>query len=94
MHHLQLTDHARTRSQQRAIPEVVLESLLSMGKTAHDHRGSCIVYFDHRAKSRLRHLLGESDYRRYENKLDAYAVVGNDGSVVTVGHRTRRIPRS
>ena len=65
---IQLTDHARTRSQQRAIPEVVLESLLSMGKTAHDHRGSCIVYFDHRAKSRLRHLWGESDYRRYENK--------------------------
>ncbi|MBK9447303.1 MAG: hypothetical protein IPO00_15200 [Betaproteobacteria bacterium] len=39
-------------------------------------------------------ICGASDYRRYENKLDAYAVVGNDGSVVTVGHRTRRIPRS
>ncbi|MDQ5879915.1 MAG: hypothetical protein QG616_1658 [Pseudomonadota bacterium] len=32
MNHLQLTNHARARSQQRAIPEVVLESLLSMGK--------------------------------------------------------------
>jgi hypothetical protein len=26
-----------------------------------------------------------------ESHLDAYAVIGMDGAIVTVGHRTRRI---
>ena len=93
MQQLHLTDHARSRSQQRAIPEVVLDGLLSYGKAVHDHHGSLIVFFDHRAKNRLRREWGELEFRHYEAKLDAYAVLAPDGSVVTVGHRTRRIPR-
>lgn len=93
MQQLQLTDHARSRSQQRAIPDFVLDGLLSYGKTVHDHRGSLIVFFDHRAKNRLRREWSEHEFRQYETKLDAYAVLAPDGSVVTVGHRTRRIPR-
>jgi hypothetical protein len=93
MQQLHLTDHARSRSQQRAIPEVVLDGLLSYGKAVHDHRGSLIVFFDHQAKNRLRREWGEREFRHYEAKLDAYAVLAPDGSVVTVGHRTRRIPR-
>ena len=91
---LQMTEHARARSRQRAIPELVLDSLLSFGKILHDHRGSSVVFFDHRAKALLRRAWGEGDYRRYEGKLDAYAVVADDGSVITVGHRTRRIKRN
>ena len=93
MQPLQLTEHARSRSQQRAIPDLVLDGLLNYGRAVHDHRGSLVVFFDHRAKDRLRREWGEREFRHYESKLDAYAVLAPDGSVVTVGHRTRRIPR-
>ena len=66
MQQLHLTDHARSRSQQRAIPEIVLDGLLSYGKAVHDHHGSLIVFFDHRAKNRLRREWGELEFRHYE----------------------------
>jgi hypothetical protein len=88
-----LTDHARARLQQRGIPESVLESLLDFGREVHDHHGSAIVYFDHRARGLLLRAFGRDTYKRLESHLDAYAVVAGDGSVVTVGHRTRRISR-
>jgi hypothetical protein len=89
-----LTDHARARLQQRGIPESVLESLLDFGREAHDHHGSAIVYFDHRARGLLLRAFGRDTYKRLESHLDAYAVVARDGSIVTVGHRTRRISRN
>ena len=88
-----LTHHARQRLQQRGIPEPVVAGLLDYGRGEHDHRGSTLLYFDHRAKARLRKVWGEDAYRRLEQKLDAYLVVGADGSVITAGHRTRRVNR-
>lgn len=88
-----LTHHARQRLQQRAIPEPVIASLLAFGKEEYDHHGSALYYFDHRAKERLRNAVGKDAYRRMESKLDAYVVVASDGSVITAGHRTRRMNR-
>ena len=90
---IQLTGHARSRVQQRGIPEPVIEGLLACGKTVHDHHGSEVLYFDHQARARLRRLWGSDTYKRLEPKLDAYAVLGADGTVITVGHRTKRIVR-
>ena len=88
-----LTDHARQRLQQRAISEPVVAGLLAYGRGEHDHRGSTLFYFDHRARARLRNVWDKETYRRLEQKLDAYLVVAADGSVITAGHRTRRINR-
>ncbi len=44
-----LTHHAQARRRQRGIPPKVLESLLDFVHESHDHHGSRIVYFDHRA---------------------------------------------
>ncbi len=90
---IQMTDHARSRVQQRGIPEPVIEGLLSFGRTTHDHHGSEVLYFDHQARSVLRKIWGSETYKRLEQKLDAYLVVGDDGSIITVGHRTKRIVR-
>lgn len=89
-----LTDHARARLQQRGIPETVIESLLDFGREAYDHRGSAVVYFDHRSRNRLRRTFGHDVYKQLEAHLDAYAVVARDGAIVTVGHRTHRINRN
>lgn len=76
-----LTDHARARMRQRGIPAAVVADLLAYGRAEHDHRGGTIVYFDRKARA----------YTRRSSR--AYLVLANDGTVVTVGHRYRRISR-
>ncbi len=90
---IRLTDHARTRLQQRGIPEPVLECLLTYGRKVHDHRGGELVFFDHNARDRLRRAQGADVFKRIEAKLGTYAVIAEDGSVITVGHRTKHINR-
>jgi len=91
---LQITGHARTRLQQRAIPLPVLDYLLNFGKKVHDHHGAEILFFDHQARNMVRRACGEKNFKCLESKLDTYAVVGTDGVVLTVGHRTKRINRN
>lgn len=91
---LTMTNHARTRIQQRGIPEVIVENLLDFGREAYDHHGGRIIYFDRRAREELRRTCGKDTYKRLEARLDAYAVVASDGDVITVGHRVRRINRN
>jgi hypothetical protein len=90
---LQITDHARARLQQRGIPMPVLDCLLTFGKKVHDHHGAEILFFDRQARKQIRRTYGEDDFKRLESKLDTYAVIGSDGVVLTVGHRTKRINR-
>ena len=80
-----VTTHARRRMQQRGIPVAVLEDLLDYGRAMHDHRGAMVLYFDRRARAAL-HQAG--------TRLDAYAVVGGDGEIRTVGHRYKRLRRA
>ena len=91
---LTLTHHAQARLQQRGIPHAVIENLVDFGNEAHDHRGSMIFYFDRHARAHLRAACGKDAYKRIEPHLDAYAVIGKDGAIITVGHRTRRINHS
>jgi hypothetical protein len=88
-----LTQHAKTRMQQRGIPESALECLLDYGRFQYDHRGAAIVFLDKAARRRLAREQGSQPLRQLEKHLDAYAVVGIDGTVKTVGHRYKRIPR-
>ena len=59
----------------------------------HDHRGAEILYFDHAARRRLAEARGEKIIRRLGKRLAAFAVIGANGKVCTVGRRTRRINR-
>ena len=82
-----LTSHARVRMQQRGISPAALDVLLEYGREAHDHRGCLIVRFDKRSRRRAARALGHELFRRVERHLGAYAVIGPDDAVVTVGHR-------
>lgn len=90
---LRLTDHARTRLQQRGIPLPILDCLVNYGKKIHDHHGAEILYFDHHSRERIRRNYGADGFKSLEPKLDTYAVIASDGAVLTVGHRTKRINR-
>lgn len=87
---LPLTDHARTRMRQRAIPLLAIEALLAYGRSEHDHRGGTILFFDKAARQRLER---EHLDLALEHCLNAYAVVAGTGEIITVGHRVRRILR-
>jgi len=87
-----LTSHARVRMQQRGIPPAAVDALLVYGRESHDHRGCRIVLFDKRSRLRAARALGDA-FRRIERHLGAYAVLGDDDAVVTVGHRLGRRPR-
>ncbi|MCZ2114854.1 MAG: hypothetical protein LC131_13645 [Anaerolineae bacterium] len=90
MTELRLTEHARARMQQRAIPPVVVAALVAYGRGEHDHRGATVLYFNKAARRRLARKQLD---RALERHLDAYAVVTGDGEVITVGHRDKRIRR-
>jgi len=89
-----LTQHALTRMQQRGIKLHTVEMLFQCGAKEHDHRGGTILYFDKQARQRLRRQHGAEQVKKIDGHLDTYAVIAKDGSIMTVGHRTKRINRN
>ena len=90
---IQLTKHAAVRIQQRGIPPLIMEWLNCYGTSRHDHRGAEILYFDKQSRKALAKAVGEEVVSRLGGLLDTYAVVAVDGSVVTAGHRFKRLAR-
>lgn len=88
---IQLTKHATSRQQQRGIPPLIMEWLTSYGTTSHDHHGAEILYFDKRSRKALAKAVGEEILSRLSGLLDTYAVVSDDGAIITVGHRFKRV---
>lgn len=83
------TEHARARMQSRGIPAAAIDALLEHGRSSNSRRGCEIVFFDKRTRARLAKT-GPAAARLART----YLIVASDGAVLTVGHRTRRIPRS
>ena len=83
----------RVRQQQRGIPNLVLDWLMDYGQEHHDGHGATIRYFDRRARRAVERRVGREPVRRLHEYMNAYVVVGRDGSLITVGHRYNRIRR-
>ncbi|MBP1180923.1 hypothetical protein [Methylobacterium sp. PvR107] len=89
-----MTIHAQERLQQRAIPPLVIELLEEFGSPERCGQAERLI-FDKAAKRRLaRHLGGERGLRMVEPWLHVYAVLADDGHLVTAAHRRRRHRRS
>lgn len=86
-----LTHHASKRMQQRGIPERVLPLLFEYGEEEYDHHGTMLLYFNKRARQRMEKAIPHDELKQIQGALNAYAVLDNDGAIVTVGHRTQRI---
>ena len=87
-----LTNHARARMQQRGIRPEVLEALLNYGREIRVDGGRDLVFFDKRSRARLTKATAVAAAEA-ERICRSYAILGSDGTVITVGHRFRRIPR-
>jgi hypothetical protein len=89
-----ISNHASRRVQKRSVPPIVLDWLKDYGAEQYDGRGAVIRYFDRAAKARLAEVCGHRFVQSNKKYLAAYLVEDTAGqSVITVGYRSRRIPR-
>ncbi len=88
---INVTQHARTRMQQRAISENLLETLLDFGEIKFNGNGTEIVTFPKRVVKRLKEALPHREFVSLEKHLKVYAILTTDDDLVTVGHRTRHL---
>lgn len=87
---ISVTNHANKRMQQRSIPKAVIEWLLDFGTRERSGSGE-IVFFDKKGKKQLYQELGPQIVKSVSRFLDVYAVLGDDGCLVTTGYRYKRI---
>ena len=89
---MDVSRHARTRMQQRGISAAALDALLDFGRVAHAGCGRDIVFFDKQARA---HIVRANAVAAAEAErvCKSYAILESDGTVVTVGHRFRRVQR-
>jgi hypothetical protein len=90
---MNISRHAATRLQQRAIPPFMLELLERFGSEMRCD-GAERLFFDKAAVRRLqRHMGGRRSLRHVEPWLNVYVVIGDNGRLVTAAHRTKRFNR-
>lgn len=88
-----LSNHAMQRMQQRAIHPLMLDLLYRYGREQHQN-GATTFYFDKRARECALRALEEVK-QRFDKLSDAYLIeADDDGTVITVGHRFKRIRTS
>jgi len=86
------TKHAEARMQQRAIPPLMVDLLHRYGREDYQN-GSSICYLDKRGSQRALKALRET-LDRFEKLSNTYVVLSaDDGTEITIGHRTKRIRR-
>ena len=86
---MNLTRHAKVRSQQRAIPPILIDLLLQFGKAEPAGGGASRFFFDKVSRRRVKAYAGTLS-SLLDDHLDVYAVVGPDNQVITTAHRTER----
>ena len=85
-----LSNHAKQRMQQRAIHPLMIDLLYRYGREQHQN-GSKILFLDKRARKKALKALQDVN-QRFDKLSDVYLVeAGGDGTVITVGHRLKRI---
>jgi hypothetical protein len=86
-----LSTHARVRMQQRGISPEALQILLELGQVSPAPGGRQLLFLDHAHRKEL----GRRGKRiRERDRLKRlYAITDEHGTVVTVGHRFRRMAR-
>lgn len=90
---IDLTEHGRTRLQQRSIPIEILEVIHDYGTSSRSH-GAERFYLDKRGRRALQREFRRSPLiKRYERYLNVYVVVSDRGTVITAGRRNKRFKR-
>jgi hypothetical protein len=81
-----MTNHARIRAQQRAIPTAVRDALIDFGERRPDGKGAESVYFTKKSWKRLEAYMGSEIIKAFQRYRNCYLIQANDGYVVTEAH--------
>jgi hypothetical protein len=90
---MNLTHHAAIRSQQRAVPPLILQWLDQYGEEQYDGHGAIIRYFSRSSRRAMERDFGSNPVRKMSEFLNIYKVETQEGAVITAGHLTKRIKR-
>ena len=89
---MNMTRHAQTRLQQRAIPPIIIEWLCKYGCRLQGMNGTTVCFFDRESRRCLASEVGHVVVRRLSDMMDAYLVMSGN-SILTVGHRYKPLRR-
>ena len=89
---MQVSQHAQVRAKQRGIPPLLIDLLLQFGTSERAGSGASKVFFDKSSRRKIKAYAGSLS-GLLEEHLDVYAVVADDMTVITTGHRTERFFR-
>lgn len=90
---MRTTEHARTRSQQRGIPRLLIDLLEQFGAEEKTGNGTVTRFFDKAGRRHAKAYLGPRLARFIDEFLGVYIVVSEDNQLITVGHRFDHIRR-
>ena len=88
-----MSRHARVRSQQhRNVPQSTVKLLIEFGDEERVRDG-VMRYFSKASRDRIARGLGQSFLEKMGPLSRCFLIEGYDGTIITVGHRLRRIRR-
>ena len=91
---MNMTAHAKLRSQQRGIPLLIDQWLDQYGEEEYDGHGGVIRFFSKASRRAIEKDNGRMITAKLSEYINSiYKVSSHDGSTITLGHRTRRIKR-
>lgn len=83
---MNMTKHAQTRLQQRAIPPIIIDWLCRYGRRLKGVNGTTVCFFDRESRRILGSEVGHIVVRRLSDMMDTYLVLAGN-SIITIGHR-------
>lgn len=89
---MHLSKHAKIRTQQRAIPPILIDLLIQFGSRERAGTGVSRMFFDKPSRRKVKAYAGPLGHL-LDEYLDVYAVVTDDQKIVTAGHRTQRFEK-
>ena len=81
--------HARTRMQQRGIPEQIVRNIITYGDSYTVPGGARARFISKKSLKALTNTLPKNDCLELERHKNVYVVL-NGGAIITVGHRHKR----
>ncbi|MDN7726655.1 hypothetical protein [Burkholderia gladioli] len=92
---MNISKHGGVRQQQRGIPSVIVDLVLTYESREYDNRGGVTMYLDRHGRKAIAQDKGCDFVKRYSNQMNVYVTQSAvDGRVITCGHRHTRIIRN
>jgi len=86
---MKTSHHARTRMQQRGIPEQIVNNIIAYGSTRKVPGGAIARFMSRKDLKGLRRLLPKNECVQLDRHKSVYVVMDSN-AIITVGHRTTR----